>query len=47
MADGDDLQIADVGYGFLQFNFMIEFQMKWVVEHGPWNFDNQLRLLRR
>ena len=44
---GDDLRIVEVGNGLLQFKFANEFQMKWVQDHGPWNFDNYLLLLRK
>lgn len=44
---GDDLRIMEVGNGLLQFKFANEFQMKWVQDHGPWNFDNYLLLLRK
>ena len=31
----------------LQFKFSLEIQLKWVVDNGPWCFDNHLLLLRR
>ena len=43
---GDDVRIVKVGNGLLQFKFAQAFQMKWVMEHGPWNFDNHLLVLR-
>ena len=43
---GDDVRIVEVGNGLLQFRFAHAFQMKWVMEHGPWNFDNHLLVLR-
>uniref|UniRef100_A0A2N9GNM8 Reverse transcriptase domain-containing protein n=1 Tax=Fagus sylvatica TaxID=28930 RepID=A0A2N9GNM8_FAGSY len=43
---GDDVRIVEVGNGLLQFRFAHAFQMKWVLEHGPWNFDNHLLVLR-
>ncbi|KAF8403477.1 hypothetical protein HHK36_011581 [Tetracentron sinense] len=44
---GDDLAITEVGYGVLQFKFSTEFQLRRFEDHGPWNFDNHLLLLRR
>uniref|UniRef100_A0A2N9F6N4 Reverse transcriptase domain-containing protein n=1 Tax=Fagus sylvatica TaxID=28930 RepID=A0A2N9F6N4_FAGSY len=43
---GDDVRIVEVGNGLLQFRFAHAFQMKWVMEHEPWNFDNHLLILR-
>lgn len=42
---GDDVRIVEVGNGLLQFRFAHAFQMKWVMEHGPWNCDNHLLVL--
>ena len=42
-----DLQIVDVGNNILQFKFGFEYQLKWVEQNGPWNFDNNLLLLCR
>ena len=42
-----DLKIMDVGEGLLQFKFSIENQLNWVLNNGPWSFDNHLLLLRR
>ena len=44
---GNDLKIVDVGEGLFQFKFSIESQMKWVLDNGPWSFENQLLVLRR
>nr|POE52271.1 hypothetical protein CFP56_67209 [Quercus suber] len=44
---GSDLQIVDVGSGIMQFKFSSEYQMKWVEQNGPWNFENNLLLLCR
>ncbi|XP_023929464.1 uncharacterized protein LOC112040798 [Quercus suber] len=44
---GSDLQIVDVGNNILQFKFEFEYQLKWVEQNGPWNFDNNLMLLCR
>ena len=44
---GNDLKIVDVGEGLFQFKFSIESQMKWVLNNGPWSFENQLLVLRR
>ena len=44
---GTDLKIVDVGEGLFQFKFSIESQMKWVLDNGPWSFENQLLVLRR
>ena len=37
---GSNLQIMDVGNGILQFKFSSKYQMKWVEQNGPWNFEN-------
>ena len=44
---GSDLKMTDVGDGFIQFKFAIESQLVWVLNNGPWSFDNHLLLLRR
>jgi hypothetical protein len=44
---GDEVRMVDVGPGLIQFKFRNAFQMRWVLEHSPWNFDNHLLLLRR
>ncbi|GMY13846.1 reverse transcriptase domain-containing protein [Fagus crenata] len=44
---GDDVRITEVGNGLLQFKFSNNFQLQWVLDHGPWNFDNHFLLLRR
>ena len=43
---GSDLRIVEVGTGLLQFKFLLESQMKWVEDNGPWSFDNHLLVLR-
>ena len=44
---GNDLRIVDVGEGLFQFRFKLESQLTWVLENGPWSFDNNLLVLRR
>nr|POE86154.1 uncharacterized protein CFP56_07261 [Quercus suber] len=44
---GSDLQIVDVGNSIMQFKFRSEYQLKWVEQNGPWNFENNLLLLCR
>ena len=44
---GSDLKITDVGDGLIQFKFAIESQLVWVLNNGPWSFDNHTLLLRR
>lgn len=44
---GSDLRIIDVGEGMFQFKFTMESQLKWVMNNGPWNFDNYPLVLRR
>ena len=44
---GDDIKIIEVGEGLLQFKFSMESQLKWVVENGPWCFDDHLLVLKR
>ncbi|KAL0006743.1 hypothetical protein SO802_008245 [Lithocarpus litseifolius] len=44
---GIDLRIVDVGDGLFQFKFTLESQLKWVLNNGPWSFDNHPLVLRR
>ena len=44
---GDDMKIIEVGEGLLQFKFLMESQLLWVWNNGPWCFDNHLLALRR
>ena len=44
---GQHLKITDVGKGLIQFKFSLESQLVWVMNNGPWSFDNHLLLLRR
>ena len=44
---GSDLKITDVGDGLMQFKFAIESQLVWLLNNGPWSFDNHTLLLRR
>ena len=44
---GSDIKIVDVGNNILQFRFRSEYQIKWVEQNGPWNFNNNLLLLCR
>ena len=44
---GNDLKITEVGDGLLQFKFSLESQLQWVMNNGPWSFDNHLLLLQR
>ena len=44
---GHDLKITDVGEGLMQFKFSMESQLNWVLNNGPWSFDNHLLLLKR
>ena len=44
---GNDLKIVDIGEGLFQFKFSIKSQMKWVLDNGPWSFENQFLVLRR
>ena len=44
---GTDLRIVDVGDGLFQFKFTLESQLKWVLNNGPWSFDNHPLVLRR
>ena len=42
----NSLQIIEVGPNLFQFKFQSEFDMVWIIQDGPWSFDNQLLLLR-
>jgi hypothetical protein len=42
-----ECKILEVGMDILQFKFNTGFQLNWVVENGPWSFENNLLLLRR
>lgn len=44
---GNDLKIVELGEELFQFKFSLESQLKWVIENGPWCFDNHLLVLRR
>ena len=44
---GSNLQIIEVGNNTFQFKFRSRFQMEWVENSGPWNFNNNLLLLCR
>ena len=44
---GSDLRIIDVGEDLVQFKFTMESQVQWVLNNGPWSFDNPLLLLRQ
>ena len=44
---GSDLRIIEVGNNTFQFNFSSRYQMEWVENYGPWNFENNLLLLCR
>nr|POF10005.1 hypothetical protein CFP56_39953 [Quercus suber] len=44
---GSDLQMVEVGNNILQFKFNSKFQLQWVEQNGPWNFENNLLLLCR
>ena len=37
----------DVGDGLFQFKFALESQLKWVIQNGPWSFENHPLVLRR
>ena len=43
---GQDLQMTGVGDGLIQFKFSMDSQFQWVLQNGPWSFDNQLLLLQ-
>ena len=42
---GNDLKIVKVGDSLLQFKFSLNSQLRWVIDNGPWCFDNQLLML--
>ena len=42
-----DLRIFEVGNNTFQFKFSSRYQMEWVENGGPWNFENNLLLLCR
>ena len=44
---GSDLKIVEVGDGLLQFKLSLDSQLKWVLDNGPWRFDDHLLVLRR
>ncbi|XP_075674919.1 uncharacterized protein LOC142644126 [Castanea sativa] len=44
---GDDMKIIEVGEGLLVFKFLMESQLQWVWNNGPWCFDNLLLALQR
>ena len=44
---GSDLKIVKLGDGLLQFKFSLDSQLKWVLDNGPWCFDDHLLVLRR
>ena len=44
---GSDLKIVEVEDGLLQFKFSLDSQLKWVLDNGPWCFDDHLLVLRR
>ena len=44
---GNDLKIVKVGDSLLQFKYSLDSQLRWVIDNGPWCFDNQLLMLRR
>ncbi|XP_023874189.1 uncharacterized protein LOC111986738 [Quercus suber] len=37
----------EVGDGLFQFKFSMESQLNWVINNGPWSFDNHILLLQR
>ena len=41
------MKIVEVGNDIFQFKFASEFQLRWVETIGPWNFENNLLLLKR
>ena len=36
-----------MGERLFQFRFKLESQLTWVLDNGPWSFDNKLLVLRR
>ena len=45
MEDGLGSLDCDVGNNVLQFKFGSKYQLKWVEQNGPCNFDHNLLLL--
>lgn len=39
--------MLEVGNDILQFKFPTEFQLQWVLDNGPWSFENNLLLICR
>ena len=44
---GQNLKIVEVGNDILQFKFANKYQIRWVETNGPWNYENNLMLLKR
>ena len=44
---GSDPRIMDVGDGLFQFKFTLESYLKWVLNNGPWSFENHSLVLQR
>ena len=44
---GLNLKIIEVADGLLQFKFALESQVSWVMNNGPWSFDNRVLVLKR
>ena len=44
---GSNLKIVDVGEGLFQFRFLLESQLQWVWDNGPWSFENNMLVLQR
>ena len=44
---GKDMKITEVGDRLFQFKFVMEIQLKWVLNNGLWSFENHILLLRR
>ena len=44
---GNDLKMMDIRDGLIQFKFTMESQLRWVMNNGPWSFDDQLLVLKR
>ena len=44
---GQNLKIVEVGNDILQFKFANKYQLRWVETNGPWNYENNLMLLKR
>ncbi|XP_075660642.1 uncharacterized protein LOC142630535 [Castanea sativa] len=44
---GSDVRIVDVGDGIFQFKFSMESQLKWVLDNGPWSFEDHPLVLCR